>query len=74
MLDEEELPIWDMEKMNNFRFKKISIIPQYAMNAMNPDPQDRQDDRRTASAPKRWISKPRCPELLRRLDLVESAA
>ena len=35
-LDNEELPIWDMEKMNNFRFKKISTIPQYAMNAMNP--------------------------------------
>ncbi len=31
-----ELPIWDMERMNDFRFKKISIIPQYAMNAMNP--------------------------------------
>jgi len=36
LLDNEELPIQDMEKMNSFRFKKISIIPQYAMNAMNP--------------------------------------
>jgi peptide/nickel transport system ATP-binding protein len=35
-LDHEELPIWDMEKMNAFRLNKISIIPQYAMNAMNP--------------------------------------
>jgi peptide/nickel transport system ATP-binding protein len=35
-LDDQELPVWDMEKMNHFRFKKISIIPQYAMNAMNP--------------------------------------
>jgi peptide/nickel transport system ATP-binding protein len=35
-LDNEELPIQDMDKMNSFRFKKISIIPQYAMNAMNP--------------------------------------
>jgi peptide/nickel transport system ATP-binding protein len=35
-LNDEELPIWDMERMNEFRFKKISIIPQYAMNAMNP--------------------------------------
>ena len=34
-LNGEELPIWDMEKMNEFRFRKISIIPQYAMNAMN---------------------------------------
>lgn len=36
MLDGEELPVWDMERMNAFRFRKISIIPQYAMNAMNP--------------------------------------
>jgi len=36
MLDDEELPIQHMERMNDFRFKKISIIPQYAMNAMNP--------------------------------------
>lgn len=35
-LDGEELPIWDDEKMNRFRYKKVSIIPQYAMNAMNP--------------------------------------
>ena len=32
----EELPVWDMERMNRFRFRKISIIPQYAMNALNP--------------------------------------
>jgi len=31
-----ELPVWDTEKMNKFRFRDISIIPQYAMNAMNP--------------------------------------
>jgi peptide/nickel transport system ATP-binding protein len=35
-LDNEDLPIQNMEKMNDFRFKKISIIPQYAMNALNP--------------------------------------
>jgi peptide/nickel transport system ATP-binding protein len=35
-LDGENLPIADMEKMNSFRFTEISIIPQYAMNAMNP--------------------------------------
>ena len=35
-LDGEVLPIWDMEKMDPFRFDKISIVPQYAMNAMNP--------------------------------------
>ncbi len=36
ILDGEELPIQNMEGMNAFRFKKISIIPQYAMNALNP--------------------------------------
>ena len=36
MLDGEELPIWDEEGMNAFRFKKLSVIPQYAMSAMNP--------------------------------------
>jgi len=35
-LDGAELPIWDIEKMNPFRYFEISIIPQYAMNAMNP--------------------------------------
>jgi peptide/nickel transport system ATP-binding protein len=36
ILNDEELPIWDMERMNDFRFEEVSIIPQYAMNAMNP--------------------------------------
>ena len=36
VLDGVELPLTDMEKMNDFRFERISIIPQYAMNAMNP--------------------------------------
>jgi peptide/nickel transport system ATP-binding protein len=35
-LDGAELPIWDMERMNAFRFKQLSIVPQYAMNALNP--------------------------------------
>jgi peptide/nickel transport system ATP-binding protein len=35
-LDGKELPIWDGAKMNGFRFKEVSIIPQYAMSAMNP--------------------------------------
>jgi len=35
-LDGEELFIQDKEKMNSVRYKKISVIPQYAMNAMNP--------------------------------------
>lgn len=36
MLDGVALPIDDMEAMNDFRLKRISIIPQYAMNALNP--------------------------------------
>jgi peptide/nickel transport system ATP-binding protein len=35
-LDGKELPIWDSERMSSFRFKEVSIIPQYAMSAMNP--------------------------------------
>jgi peptide/nickel transport system ATP-binding protein len=35
-LDGKELPIWDGARMSGFRFKEVSIIPQYAMSAMNP--------------------------------------
>jgi peptide/nickel transport system ATP-binding protein len=35
-LDGKELPIGDDLLMNRFRFKEVSIIPQYAMSAMNP--------------------------------------
>jgi peptide/nickel transport system ATP-binding protein len=35
-LDGKELPIWDDSKMNAFRFKQVSIIPQYALSALNP--------------------------------------
>src|SRR5512138_3239167 len=35
-LDGQNLPISDAERMEEFRFKKVSIIPQYAMSAMNP--------------------------------------
>ncbi len=35
-LDGQELPIADMARMNDFRMKKLSVIPQYAMNALNP--------------------------------------
>lgn len=35
-LDGKELPIWDDARMNPFRFKQISIIPQYALSALNP--------------------------------------
>jgi peptide/nickel transport system ATP-binding protein len=35
-LDGKELPVWDDSKMNAFRFKEVSIIPQYALSALNP--------------------------------------
>ncbi|AKI96650.1 ABC transporter ATP-binding protein [Kosmotoga pacifica] len=35
-IDDEPLPIHDFKGMNKFRYKKVSIIPQYAMNALNP--------------------------------------
>ncbi len=35
-LDGAELPVGDSEAMNPFRFKHVSIIPQYAMSALNP--------------------------------------
>ncbi len=69
-LDGEELPVWDMEKMNEFRFKKISIIPQYAMNAMNPT---RKIGKMTAEllTSRKVNAKAIEPELERRLDLVK---
>ena len=35
-LDGVELPIADDQAMNEFRFREVSIVPQYAMSAMNP--------------------------------------
>jgi peptide/nickel transport system ATP-binding protein len=35
-LDGVELPIDDTKAMNAYRFKSVSIIPQYAMSALNP--------------------------------------
>lgn|SRR5688572_17858714 len=69
-LDGEELPIWDTEKMNPFRFKKISIIPQYAMSAMNPTRKIGQMISELLES--RKVSfKTMLPELERRVDLVE---
>ncbi|NIN64782.1 MAG: ATP-binding cassette domain-containing protein [Anaerolineae bacterium] len=69
-LDDEELPVWDMEAMNKFRFKKISIVPQYAMNAMNPT---RKIGKMTSELleSRKVDPKAALPELKRRLDLVE---
>ena len=35
-LDGKQLPIWDFEAMNEHRYKHVSLIPQYAMSALNP--------------------------------------
>jgi peptide/nickel transport system ATP-binding protein len=68
-LDGQELPVWDMEGMNDFRFRKISIIPQYAMNAMNPT---RKIGKMTSELleSRKADFKAILPELKRRLDLV----
>jgi len=69
LLDGEELPISDMERMDSFRFDRISIVPQYAMNAMNPT---RKIGKMTADLMRtRQVSyQELLPELHRRLDLV----
>jgi peptide/nickel transport system ATP-binding protein len=35
-LDGVALPVWDDPKMNRHRFADVSIVPQYAMSALNP--------------------------------------
>jgi len=35
-LDGAEMPIWDKTDMIPFRFREVSVVPQYAMSAMNP--------------------------------------
>ncbi len=69
-LNGQELPIWDTAKMNPFRFKKISIIPQYAMSALNPT---RKIGKMISEllASRKVSFKTLLPELKRRLDLVE---
>ncbi len=69
-LDKEELPVQDMEKMNSFRFKKISIIPQYAMNAMNPTRKIGKMAKELLQSKKEDFNAIQ-PELMRRLDLVK---
>lgn len=69
-LDGTELPIRNFEKMNSFRFKNVSIIPQYAMNAMNPT---RKIGRMTADLlqSKGKSLESTLPEIKRRLDAVK---
>jgi peptide/nickel transport system ATP-binding protein len=68
-LDGRTLPIWDDAKMNQFRFKDVSIIPQYALSALNPT-------RKIGTMAEELLSSRDVhldrvlPELKRRLDLV----
>jgi peptide/nickel transport system ATP-binding protein len=68
-LDGDEMPVWDFEAMNEFRFKRVSVIPQYAMSALNPT---RRIGRMTAELLRsRGVAyKSVAAELVRRLELV----
>jgi peptide/nickel transport system ATP-binding protein len=68
-LDGRELPVWDWVRMDGFRFKDVSIIPQYAMSAMNPT---RRVGKMAAELlqPQGVRFKEVLPELKRRLELV----
>ena len=70
LLDGNELPIGRVEAMNRYRFKEISVVPQYAMNAMNPTRKIGKMIEELLRA--RGIEARKIlPELKRRLDLVE---
>ena len=69
VLDGTPLPIMDSDAMNEFRFRAVSIIPQYAMSAMNPT---RKIGRMTVDLlESRGVDgEAMRPEIERRLDLV----
>ncbi len=69
-LDGQELPIWDNQRMNEFRFKQVSLIPQYAMSAMNPTRKIGRMVRDLIEARHENYGKI-LPELKNRLDLVD---
>ena len=68
-LDGSDLPVWDADKMNDFRFKEVSIVPQYAMSAMNPTRKIGKMISELLSS-RKVNYKTMLPELKRRLDLV----
>ncbi len=70
ILDGKELPIGQLDAMNKYRFKEISVVPQYAMNAMNPTRKIGKMAEELLRS--RGIDAHKAlPELERRLDLVE---
>ena len=70
ILDDGEMPIQYMERMDGYRYKKISIIPQYAMNAMNPTRKIGTMVKEVLQSKKENFNAIQ-PELVRRLDLVK---
>lgn len=68
-LDDVDLPIGDTVAMNRFRFTDVSIVPQYAMSAMNPTRKIGRMIRELVESRKIRFSSVR-DELDRRLDLV----
>jgi peptide/nickel transport system ATP-binding protein len=68
-LDDRELPIWDDARMNTFRFKEVSIIPQYALSALNPTRRIGGIARDLLESREAHLDET-LPELRRRLDLV----
>ena len=72
-LDGESLPLWDDRGMNRFRYRKISIVPQYSMSALNPI---RKIGRMTSELlESRGVDASGVrPELMRRLELVGLAS
>ncbi len=69
-LDGEELPIADTKMMDSYRFKRVSLIPQYAMNAMNPIRKIGMMTRELLEA-KKVDYKALLPEIKSRLDMVK---
>jgi peptide/nickel transport system ATP-binding protein len=68
-LDGRELPIGNDRLMNPFRFAEVSIVPQYAMSAMNPTRKIGRMVRELVESRRIRFSSVRA-ELDRRLDLV----
>ena len=68
-LDGTELPIGDTEAMNRYRFADVSIVPQYAMSALNPTRRIGKMVRELVESRKIRFASVR-DELDRRLDLV----
>jgi peptide/nickel transport system ATP-binding protein len=68
-LDGQDLPIWNSKEMREFRFWDVSVVPQYAMSAMNPTRKIGKMIAELVESRGKPFSEVK-PELLSRLDLV----